>query len=102
MAQHTHAIVSKSLSDENLATHYLANQFMRWPLLSPNYFHVVDRTIWWLNWSAPAKFLNSGMVTILLLVTQSAWAAWPVLVALYAIKTYSLIRIHRLPSAQPN
>lgn len=81
---------------------YLSNQFMRWRLLSPNYFYVVDRTIWWLNWSAPGKFLNSGVVTILLLTTKSAWAVWPVLVALYSIKIYSLVRVHRLPSAQPS
>jgi CDP-diacylglycerol--glycerol-3-phosphate 3-phosphatidyltransferase len=81
---------------------YLSNQFMRWRLLSPNYFYVVDRTIWRLNWSAPGKFLNSGVVTILLLTTKSAWAVWPVLLALYSIKIYSLIRVHRLPSAQPS
>jgi CDP-diacylglycerol--glycerol-3-phosphate 3-phosphatidyltransferase len=81
---------------------YLSNQFMRWRLLSPNYFHVVDRTIWWLNWSAPGKFFNSGVVTILLLTTKSAWAVWPVLVVLYFIKIHSLIRVHRLPSAQPS
>ncbi len=81
---------------------YLSNQFMRWRLLSPNYFYVVDRTIWWLNWSAPGKFLNSGVVTILLLTTKSAWAVWPVLIVLYFIKIYSVIRAHRLPLAQPS
>jgi CDP-diacylglycerol--glycerol-3-phosphate 3-phosphatidyltransferase len=94
-------VIALYLFEFMVLDHYLSNQFMRWRLLSPNYFHIVDRTIWWLNWSTPAKFFNSGMVTILLLVTQSAWAVWPVLGALYAIKTYSLIRIHRLPAAQP-
>jgi CDP-diacylglycerol--glycerol-3-phosphate 3-phosphatidyltransferase len=78
--------------------HYLSNQFMRWHLLSPNYFYVVDQAIWWLNWSAPGKFANSGVVTILLLTTQSAWAVWPVLVGLFLIKIYSWLRLHRLPS----
>jgi CDP-diacylglycerol--glycerol-3-phosphate 3-phosphatidyltransferase len=77
---------------------YLSNQFMRWPILSPNYFYVVDRTIWLLNWSAPGKFLNSGMVTLLLLITGSVWAVVPVVVALYCIKLYSAVRLHRLPS----
>jgi CDP-diacylglycerol--glycerol-3-phosphate 3-phosphatidyltransferase len=81
--------------------HYLSNQFMRWQLLSPNYFYKVDRTIWWLNWSMPGKFFNSGVVTILLLATNSAWAAWPVLVLLFAVKLYSWVRMHRLPGPLP-
>lgn len=92
-------VIALFLFEFMVLDHYLSNQFMRWRLLSPNYFHVVDRTIWWFNWSAPGKFLNSGMVTILLLTTQSVWAVWPVLAVLYAIKTYSLIRLHRLPPA---
>ena len=57
----------------------------------------MDRTIWALNWSAPGKFLNSGVVTILLLTTKSAWAVWPVLAVLFGIKIYSWLRLHRLP-----
>jgi CDP-diacylglycerol--glycerol-3-phosphate 3-phosphatidyltransferase len=96
------SVIALFLFEFMVLDHYLSNQFMRWRLLSPNYFYVVDRTIWWLNWSAPGKFLNSGMVTILLLTTQSAWAVWPVLAVLYGIKTYSLIRLHRLPPPQPS
>jgi len=77
--------------------HYLSIQFLRWPILSPNYFYLVDRTIWRLNWSQPAKFFNSGMVTILLLGTGSIWSAVPILIALYSIKFYSAVRLHRLP-----
>jgi CDP-diacylglycerol--glycerol-3-phosphate 3-phosphatidyltransferase len=77
--------------------HYLSNQFLRWPILSPNYFYAVDETIWRLNWSAPAKFFNSGVVTILLLATQSVWLVLPVLAALYCIKIYSCVQLHRLP-----
>jgi CDP-diacylglycerol--glycerol-3-phosphate 3-phosphatidyltransferase len=77
--------------------HYLSNQFLRWSLLSPNYFYVVDRTIWRLNWSPPAKCFNSGAVTILLLTTNSIWPVLPVLLALYCIKLYSFVRLHRLP-----
>ncbi len=77
--------------------HYLSNQFLRWPILSPNYFYLVDRTIWRLNWSQPAKFFNSGMVTILLLGTGSIWPAVPILIALYGIKLYSAVKLHRLP-----
>jgi len=77
--------------------HYLSNQFIRWPIVSPNYFHQVDRVIWRLNWSAPAKILNSGLVTALLVLTQSAWLALPVVLCLVAVKVYSCARLHRLP-----
>jgi len=80
--------------------HYLSNQFLRWPILSPNYFYVVDQTIWRLNWSPVGKFVNSGAVTILLLVTGSILAAMPVLVGLYAIKLYSFVRLQRLLAAE--
>jgi CDP-diacylglycerol--glycerol-3-phosphate 3-phosphatidyltransferase len=78
--------------------HYLSNQFIRWPSLrSPNYFHEVDRTIWRLNWSLPAKALNSGLVTLLLVTTMSTWPALPVIATLILIKLYSCVRMHRLP-----
>jgi CDP-diacylglycerol--glycerol-3-phosphate 3-phosphatidyltransferase len=93
-------VIALFLFEFMLLDHYLSNQFMRWQLLSPNYFHLVDRRIWWLNWSAPAKFLNSGLVTILLLTTKNAWTAWPVLAVLFSIKSYSWLRLHRLPSAK--
>jgi CDP-diacylglycerol--glycerol-3-phosphate 3-phosphatidyltransferase len=77
--------------------HYLSNQFMRWPILSPNYFYVVDRRIWQLNWSLPGRFCNSGLVPILLLATRSVWPVLPVLVGLICVKIYSCVRLHRLP-----
>jgi CDP-diacylglycerol--glycerol-3-phosphate 3-phosphatidyltransferase len=80
--------------------HYLSNQFLRWPILSPNYFYVVDRTIWRLNWSPVGKFVNSGAVTILLLATGSILAAMPVLLGLCAIKLYSFVRLQRLLAAE--
>ncbi len=77
--------------------HYLSNQFIRWPILSPNYFYKVDRRIWQLNWSAPAKSLNGGLVPLLLFTTQSPWPALPVLAVLISLKIYSCIRLHHLP-----
>jgi CDP-diacylglycerol--glycerol-3-phosphate 3-phosphatidyltransferase len=71
-----------------------------WPILSPNYFFLVDRTIWRLNWAPLAKFVNSRAVTVLLLVTGSAWVVAPVLAGLYAIKIYSFVRLCRLAPAE--
>jgi CDP-diacylglycerol--glycerol-3-phosphate 3-phosphatidyltransferase len=90
-------VIAPYLFEFMILDHYLSNQFMRWPILSPNYFYVVDRTIWRLNWSPPGKFFNSGMVTLLLLGTGSIWPVLPVLVALYGVKLYSAARLHSLP-----
>ena len=83
-----------------IVDHCLSNQFMHWQILSPNYFFLVDPTIWRLNWSPPAKLVNSGAVTVLLLVTGSAWVVAPVLAGLYAVKIYSLVRVRRLAPAR--
>jgi CDP-diacylglycerol--glycerol-3-phosphate 3-phosphatidyltransferase len=76
--------------------HYLSNQFLHWPILSPNYFYEIDDLIWRLNWSMPAKLLNSGAVTLVLLLTESAWIGSVVVLALISVKLYSCIRLHRL------
>lgn len=90
-------IIALFLFEFMVLDHYLSNQFMRWPILSPNYFYVVDGTIWRLNWSVPGKFLNTGLVTILVLATKSVWPVLPVLVGLVCVKIYSCVRLHRLP-----
>jgi CDP-diacylglycerol--glycerol-3-phosphate 3-phosphatidyltransferase len=77
--------------------HYLSNQFMRWPIISPNYFYQVDQRIWLLNWSMPGKALNSGLVTIILIATESQLLAIGLILALIVVKIYSCVRLHRLP-----
>ena len=42
----------------------LSLAFLRWDLVSPNYFYRVDRTIWKYNWSQPAKTVNTVSVVI--------------------------------------
>lgn len=76
--------------------HYLSNQFMRWPVLSPNYFYVVDRTIWLWNWSAPGKLLNSAVITGLLVLTQSVWLSSAAAIAIMGLKLWSCVRLARL------
>ncbi len=94
-------VVALFLLQFMMLDHYLSNQFLRWPILSPNYFYLVDQTIWRLNWSRPAKFFNSAAVTILLLASGPAWAAAAVLIILYAIKLYSFVRLSRLSAPEP-
>jgi CDP-diacylglycerol--glycerol-3-phosphate 3-phosphatidyltransferase len=83
-----------------LIDNLLSNQFLRWPLLSPNYFHHVDRRIWRLNWSPPAKAVNSVLGTLLLVLTGWVWLSSLIAVALSAMKVYCWARLQRLPSPE--
>lgn len=76
---------------------YLSIQFLRWPIVSPNYFYRIDRRIWLLNWSAVAKLTNSGLVTLLNLVPGTAPLTVGVCLILIGVKSYSWIRLHGLP-----
>ena len=75
---------------------FLSLAFLAWPVRSPNYFYVVDRTIWRWNWSKPAKAANSALFAVLLLVTGWTWVAVAVASALMALKVTSLVRLTRI------
>jgi CDP-diacylglycerol--glycerol-3-phosphate 3-phosphatidyltransferase len=77
--------------------HYLSNQFMRWPIKSPNYFHQVDRTIWLWNWSPAGKLVNSAVVTGVLVLTKSAVLGSIVCGAIIVMKVWTAIRMQKLP-----
>jgi CDP-diacylglycerol--glycerol-3-phosphate 3-phosphatidyltransferase len=79
-----------------LLDHYLSNQFLRWDLLSPNYFDRVDATLWRWNWSPPAKLSNTGLVTFLILVTGSVLWSTLAALALVSVKVWSLVRLFGL------
>jgi len=84
---------------------YLSHQFMRWPCLSPNYFHEVDREIWLWNWSAAGKVANGALVTGAIIgATLLGWG-WvaPALVSLSVIgvKIWSITRLAALPAPEP-
>ena len=56
----------------------LSMAFLCWPVLSPNYFHVVDRRVWQLNWSPLAKAANTAGVVGALALGASPWhSSWP-------------------------
>ena len=78
----------------------LSLMFLRWPLLSPNYFARVDGRIYRWNWSPPAKALNTAAVVILALVAPTAVAvAFALGVAV--VKVVSLVSTARLPADLP-
>jgi CDP-diacylglycerol--glycerol-3-phosphate 3-phosphatidyltransferase len=74
----------------------LSLAFLAWPIRSPNYFHVVDRTLWRWNWSKPGKAANSAIFAVLLLLTESAALGLVVATALLTVKSVSLVRLMRL------
>jgi CDP-diacylglycerol--glycerol-3-phosphate 3-phosphatidyltransferase len=75
---------------------FLSIAFLAWPIRSPNYFHVVDRTIWLWNWSPPAKAVNSALFAVLLLVTGWMWLGLAIATALLALKCWSVVRLLRI------
>ncbi len=80
----------------------LSLAFLAWPLLSPNYFDLVDRTIWRWNWSRPAKAVNSAAFAVLLLWTENVVLCTAIAVALLTLKTASLVRLVRLGLPLPD
>ena len=69
--------------------------FLHWPIVSPNYFWVVDRRVWLLNWSPPAKAANTGAVVVFLAL---GWVVAATVVALVVtiVKVWSLREVARL------
>lgn len=84
---------------------YLSQQFLRWPCLSPNYFHEVDRTIWEWNWSAPAKVANGALATTAIVAAAALGWSWIVPAAVCApvigLKLGSIARLASLPPPEP-
>ncbi len=80
--------------------HFLSNQFMRWPIKSPNYFHVVDQKIWAWNWSPAGKLLNSAVVTAVLVFTKSAVIGSIVCGGILLLKIWTAIRMHGLEAPE--
>ena len=79
---------------------YLTLAFTRWSLLSPNYFHLVDAPIYRLNWSPPAKVTNTVAVAVVVVITGWMAVATVLAATVLAVKTYSTVRLTRLPVPQ--
>jgi CDP-diacylglycerol---glycerol-3-phosphate 3-phosphatidyltransferase len=75
---------------------FLSMAFLAWPVRSPNYFYVIDRTLWLWNWSKPGKTLNSSLFAVFLLVTGWVWPATAIATALLVLKCVSLGRLARI------
>ena len=78
----------------------LSLSFLYWPLLGPNDFHRVDRLVWLLNWSLPAKAANTGGVILAIALGQYGLAL-AVAVAVLAVKLWTAVRLQALLRALP-
>jgi CDP-diacylglycerol---glycerol-3-phosphate 3-phosphatidyltransferase len=81
------------LSNFLVIDNYLSLIFVHWPLLSPNYFYLVDKRLYDLNWSPLGKVANSSLVFVVMVVTQSVWLVMAVALVGVGIKLYSLARL---------
>jgi CDP-diacylglycerol--glycerol-3-phosphate 3-phosphatidyltransferase len=69
---------------------------MRWPVLSPNYFYVIDRLAYTLNWHVVAKVTNTTLLVLLLVFVPDQRIALVAASVVLVIKLYSLVRVLRL------
>lgn len=76
---------------------YLSYQFVKYDIISPNYFFKVDPLVYRLNYSPGGKFVNSTVVTLLLIFLPQVWGLTAGLAAgLVALKTFSIRRLHKI------
>lgn len=73
----------------------LSLAFLCWPVLSPNYFHRVDRRVWELNWSPLAKAANTAGVVGAVAIGLHG-VALVVALVIVALKVWSSVRVVRL------
>lgn len=82
---------------------FLSLAFLAWPVRSPNYFFVIDRSTWLWNWSKPAKAVNSSLFAVLLLVLDhyvnaatAVSVGTVIAMSLMVMKIASLVRLVRI------
>ena len=77
---------------------------MRWPVLSPNYFFLIDPLAYTLNWHVVAKVTNTTLLITLLVFVPQQWVALVAATVVLVIKLWSLGRVLRLtvPKSTPH
>jgi CDP-diacylglycerol--glycerol-3-phosphate 3-phosphatidyltransferase len=74
---------------------FLSSSFLAWPLRSPNYYDLVDRRVYQLNWSRFAKAINSGALALTLIFTDSFWLPLALVVGVLGVKCWSVVLVSR-------
>lgn len=75
---------------------FLSLSFLFWPLLSPNYFFLVDRRIFLLNWSPLGKVANSSFFLLATIFIGNPLVSAAIAVGVIGIKLYSLRRLYKI------
>jgi len=76
---------------------YLSYQFVKYDIISINYFYKVDRLIFLLNFSNAAKLINATFVALLLIfLPQLSTLVTIFAMLLIAVKSYSIYRLYNL------
>lgn len=85
------------LLDFGFIDYYLSNQFLKYDIISPNYFYKVDRVVYLLNYSPVGKCVNSSVIILSLIFFPQFSVLVSVLACgLIAVKSYSVFRLYRL------
>lgn len=75
---------------------YLSYQFLKFDIISPNYFYKVDPSVYRLNYSPLAKFCNSTVVTLILIfLPQLKLVAALFALLLIGVKIYSIQHLNK-------
>lgn len=75
---------------------YLSYQFLKYDIISPNYFYKVDKTVYSLNFSPLGKLANSTVVTLILIFfPQAQILATFFALGLIGIKIFSIHLLYK-------
>lgn len=80
---------------------FLSLAFLFWPLLSPNYFYLVDKRIFNLNWSPLGKVANSSVFLLATIFIGSPVLSIAIVAAVTVVKMYSLRRLYKIGIPTP-
>jgi CDP-diacylglycerol--glycerol-3-phosphate 3-phosphatidyltransferase len=74
----------------------LSMSFLKFNLLSINYFYLIDKKIYDLNWSMPAKVATTSLFMLVALLLQSVVLSLIVALIVLALKSYSLYLLQQI------
>ncbi|MFH1941640.1 MAG: CDP-alcohol phosphatidyltransferase family protein [bacterium] len=88
--------VALYLIDYAFIDFYLSYQFIKFDIISPNYFNKVNKRVYLLNYSPGGKFSNSSVITLLLVFLPQLKMLVAVMACiLIGIKIYSIVLLHK-------
>lgn len=74
----------------------LSMSFLKFNLLSINYFYLVDKRLYDLNWSMPAKVATTSTFMVVALLLQNPVLSLLVALAVLGLKSYSLYLLQQV------